>query len=175
MPVEGIDRKSYLAAKFGSLERAERSYDRLRIAGTEVGIEFRFDDIEFTPNTVDSHRLIQFSTSRMTDPTDIVDMLFVAYFVEARNIGDIHVLHDIAVSAGLNGDEFISYIQSDMDKTYILEQDEAIRREGINGVPCFVIDGKYAVSGAQSPEIFHQVFDLVHQERMTTTSQSAAE
>ncbi len=172
MPNEGIDRKTYLAAKFGGLERAEKSYDRIREAGAEVGIEFRFDDIEMTPNTINSHRLVQYAKTQNANDALITEKLYVAYFLEARNIGDINVLEDIAVESGLDGVAFRRYINSDEDRRYILEQDEAIRRQGISGVPCFIIEGKYAVSGAQSPEIFHQIFDLVHQERL---AQSAAE
>jgi predicted DsbA family dithiol-disulfide isomerase len=175
MPSEGIDRKAYLSAKFGGLERAERSYDRLREAGAEVGIEFRFDGIEITPNSVNSHRLIQYAKIHGGFDNVIVEKLYVAYFLESRNIGDINVLGDIAVEAGLDGDAFDQYIRSDDDRSHTLEQDEAIRRQGITGVPCFIIEGKYAVSGAQAPEIFHQIFDLVHQETLAAPAQSAAE
>ena len=175
MPKEGIDRKAYLSAKFGGLERAERSYDRLREAGAEVGIEFRFDEIEVTPNTVNSHRLIQYAKIQNGNDALVVEKLYVAYFLESRNIGDINVLEDIAIASGLDGEAFARYIRSDDDRSYILEQDEAIRRQGITGVPCFIVEGKYAVSGAQSPEIFHQIFDLVHQEKLAESAQSAAE
>jgi predicted DsbA family dithiol-disulfide isomerase len=175
MPSEGIDRKAYLSAKFGGLERADRSYDRLREAGAEVGIEFQFDNIEVTPNSVNSHRLIQFAKTQGGNATLIVEKLYVAYFMESRNTGDIDVLGDISVEAGLDGDAFMRYISSDDDRAYTLEQDEAIRRQGINGVPCFIIEGKYAVSGAQPPEIFHQIFDLAHQEALVAPAQSAAE
>ncbi|NKB22129.1 MAG: DsbA family oxidoreductase [Alphaproteobacteria bacterium] len=175
MPNEGIDRKAYLSAKFGGLDRAERSYDRLREAGAEVGIEFRFDEIDMTPNTINTHRLIQYAKSYNASDALIVEKLYVAYFLEARNIGDINVLQDISIEAGLDGEAFARYIRSDDDRAYILEQDEAIRRQGITGVPCFIVEGKYAVSGAQSPEIFHQIFDLVHQEELAASAQSAAE
>lgn len=175
MPREGIDSKAYLSAKFGGLERAERSYDRLREAGMEVGIEFRFDEIDVTPNTINSHRLIQYAKTLNGNDALIVEKLYVAYFLEARNIGDNNVLRDICVEVGLDGEAFLDYIRSDTDRAYIIEQDEAIRRQGITGVPCFIIEGKYAVSGAQSPEIFHQIFDLVHQETLTATERTTVE
>ena len=175
MPSEGIDRKAYLSAKFGGLERAERSNERLREAGAEVGIQFRFDEIEMTPNSVNSHRLIQYAKTHSGNGAFVAEKLYVAYFLEARNIGDINILEDIAVEAGLDGKAFNQYIRSDDDRGFILEQDEAIRRQGITGVPCFIIGGKYAVSGAQPPEIFHQIFDLVHQEALTAPAEPTAE
>jgi len=175
MPSEGLDRKAYLAAKFGGLDRAERSYDRLREAGAEVGIEFRFDAIEMTPNTVNSHRLIQYARTQGGNDALIAEKLYVAYFLESRNISNINVLGEIAVEAGLDRKAFDQYIRSDEDRAYILEQDEAIRRQGITGVPCYIIERKYAVSGAQPPEIFHQIFDLVHQEALAAPAPSTVE
>jgi predicted DsbA family dithiol-disulfide isomerase len=165
MPREGVDRKSYLVSKFGDLEHAERVNSKLRKVGKEVGIKFQFDDIRVTPNTVNSHRLIQFAKTNDAKEIDVVEELYKAYFQKSENIGDPNVLLNIAVKAGLDAQEFKNYLLSDNDRAYILEQDTAIRRDGITSAPCFIIEGKYVVSGAQSPEIFHQIFDLVKQDK----------
>ena len=89
--------------------------------------------------------------------------------MKSLNIGDTNILQNIAIAAGCDGAEFKRYIISDDDHSYILEQDTAIRRLGVTGVPCFIVDGRYAIAGAQSPEIFHQIFDLADQQKSIST------
>ena len=173
MPAGGIDRRQYLAAKFGGMERAERQYDRIRQAGREEGIHFRFDRIGHTPNTVDSLRLVHFAGLRAGQER-IVESLFQAYFLDGRNTGNRAVLVEIAETAGFDPDEVARYLDSDEDRAHIRGLDEIARRNGITGVPCFIIEGRYAVSGAQSPEIFHQIFDLVRQEEAHPEDRTAA-
>ncbi len=175
MPSEGVDRKTYLASKFGDLEHAERFNARLRKVGKEVGINFRFDEIGVTPNTVNSHRLVKFAKTHDVKVTEVVEELYKAYFQKSENIGDLKVLSDIAVKAGLDANEFRDYLHSDDDRADILEQGATIRRNGMTGVPCFIVEGKYVVSGAQSPEIFHQIFDLVTQDKIFASKKSPAQ
>lgn len=172
MPAGGLDRRQYLTAKFGGVERAEKQYERIRRAGRDEGIDFQFERISRTPNTVDSHRLIHYAGLRGAQDS-IVEALFQAYFLEGRDTGKRNVLIDVADSAGLDAAEVAAYLQSDEDRSHILGLDEIARRNGITGVPCFIIEGRYAVSGAQSPEIFHQIFDLVRQEETYAMGQTA--
>jgi len=172
MPSAGLDRQQYLAAKFGGVERAEKQYDRIRRAGREEGIDFQFDRISHTPNTIDSHRLIHFAGLR-GDQEPVVESLFQAYFLEGRDIGNRNVLVDIADTAGLDAAEVSRYLRGDEDRAHVVGLDEAARRNGITGVPCFIVEDRYAVSGAQSPEIFHQIFDLVRQEAAYPAGQTA--
>ena len=162
MPADGMEREAYLAAKFGGRDRAGRAYQTIAQAGGELGIDFRFDRIRRTPNTVDSHRLIHRAGENGVQD-DVVEALFRAYFQDGRNIGDTQVLADVAAGAGLERDDILDYLRSDEDAAYIRAEDDRVRLQGVNGVPCFIIDGEYAVSGAQSPEVFHQLFDLVSQ------------
>lgn len=174
MPSDGMDRRQYLAAKFGGTERAERQYDRLRETGREEGIEFAFEGITSTPNTIDSHRLIYFA-QRHGKQEPVVEALFQAYFFGGHDLGDIDVLTGIGADAGLDRAAVNRYLAGDDDRAHIVELDERMRRLGITGVPCFIVEDRYAISGAQSPEIFHQIFDLVRQEENGLSSQSAAE
>lgn len=171
MPEDGMAREAYLAAKFGGRDRADRAYDTISRAGSERSIDFRFDRIRRTPNTVDSHRLIHRAGEEGRQDA-VVEALFRAYFEDARDIGDVAVLADVASRAGLRRDAILDYLRGDEDAAYIQAEDERARRMGVTGVPCFVIDGKYAVSGAQSPEVFHQLFDLAMQ---NATAAAAAE
>ena len=171
MPANGMAREAYLAAKFGGRDRAGRAYYTISRAGSERSIDFRFDRIRRTPNTVDSHRLIHRAGEEGRQDA-VVEALFRAYFEDARDIGDVAVLADVASRAGLRRDGILDYLRGDEDAAYVLAEDERARRMGVTGVPCFVIDGKYAVSGAQSPEVFHQLFDLAMQ---NATAAAAAE
>ena len=163
MPSEGVDRSEYIARKFGGRDRANRIYATVAEAGAGEDIAFRFDLIHRSPNTVNSHRLIHFAG--MTERQDeVVEAVYRAYFLEGRDIGDIEVLAEIAAEAGIPSAEALRYLQSGADRDVIVGGDERARSLGVNGVPCFIIERKYAISGAQLPEVFHQVFDLVNQE-----------
>ena len=163
MPAEGRDRDAYLAEKFGDSERAQKKYRSIEQASRRDAIDFRFDIIERTPNTVDSHRLI-LAAGRQGCQAEMVDALFRAYFTEGQDIGDIAVLAEIADRTGMDGAETFAYLARDDDRAQVIAEDEMARRLGVNGVPCYIVDRKYAISGAQSPEVFVQVFDLAQQD-----------
>src|SRR3546814_13222240 len=90
MPAEGMDRAAYLAAKFGQKDAAS-VYENIRRIGAEEAIEFRFDLIQRTPNTLLSHRLIR-RAGEFGRQTDIVEGLFSASFREGRAVGSREVL-----------------------------------------------------------------------------------
>ncbi len=163
IPVHGLERKTYLEEKFGSIEHAKKVSRNLEIVGSEIGIEFHFEKIKCTPNTVLSHRLIQYASRHKINLSKLIDNLFIGFFKNGEDIGSANNLKNIAVQHGLNGDDFLNYISSEVDHMLVLKKDEGFRRLGIQSVPCFIIDGKYTVSGAQPPEIFHKVFDLAQQ------------
>jgi predicted DsbA family dithiol-disulfide isomerase len=166
MPREGQDRESYLIDKFGSLQRAERSYQSLQKAGEKEGVAFHFDRIQSTPNTVDSHRLIAFA-GRAGLQNDVVDALFKGYFSFGRDIGNPEILSDIAAETSLDRAETLEYLKSETDRDMVMAEDDMVRDLGVNGVPCYIIDRKYAISGAQSPEVFMQVLDLAAHDLLT--------
>ena len=162
MPREGMDRKAYLAAKFGAAAPAERIYANVAAAGASVDIPFAFERIRRTPNTRDAHRLIRRAGAEgRADAT--VEALFRSHFVEARDIGDIGVLAEIGGAVGLDRAETRRWLASPAAVDEVITEDRSARRLGINAVPCFVFAGQYAVSGAQDPEFFLPVFDLVTQ------------
>jgi predicted DsbA family dithiol-disulfide isomerase len=160
MPVEGMARKDYLRAKFGSDDPGR--FGHVVAAGLEEGIPFAFDRMERTPNTVRAHRLIRFA-DRAGNVDALVETLFRAYFIEARDVGDVDVLADVAAEAGFDRETVSTYLVSDEDNARVREEDAYARQLGINGVPCFVVDRKYAISGAQPPETFAEVFRRVRE------------
>jgi len=163
MPLEGMPRERYLAAKFGGGQQASRIYENLTSVGAAVGIPFAFDRIKVTPNTRDAHRLIRHAgTIESTDP--VVEGLFKAYFTEGRDTGDTATLVEIADEAGLDKAGVERYLASDAAVEDTIAEDLSARRIGITAVPCFIFEKKYVVSGAQEPEFFFPLFDLLRNE-----------
>lgn len=170
MPGEGMDRRRYLELKFGGPDNAKRIYDRVREAGREEGIAFVFDDISRTPNTIASHSLIRFASQR-TKTDAAVSALFDAYFLRGEDIGDSDVLVAAAAAAGLDEAEARSYLESGEDAESIRSEDAHARKAGIQGVPTFVLDNKYVLSGAHPPEVLHRFFDLSKQGEAAPSAQ----
>ncbi|WP_334129151.1 DsbA family oxidoreductase [Sneathiella sp.] len=160
VPEGGADRETFTARKFGSAERAKQIYDNVKIAGQAFDIDFKFDDIKRTPNTLNSHRLIRWAhTAGCQD--EVVEILFRRYFLEGEDIGDAEVLVATAREAGMDADLVAELLAKDADKDLIRTEDSRVREMGISGVPFFIIDGRYALSGAQDPDVFHSVFDKI--------------
>jgi predicted DsbA family dithiol-disulfide isomerase len=163
MPPDGMDRAEYLALKFGGDARATQIYEMIRKAGEGVGIPFEFDRIKRTPNTIKAHRLIRFAGRSGLDGA-VAEMLFQRYFLEGQDVGDDEVLCEIAGACGLDRDATRAWLSGD-------EEDEEVRKEhdfavsmNIDGVPCFIVESRYAIVGAQEAEAFGPVFDLVREE-----------
>jgi len=172
MPARGMSREAYLAAKFGGPDKAMRIYENIREAGSGIGIDFRFDQIRRTPSTLDSHRLIRWALAENLQ-NEVVQLLFDAYFCNGQDIGDHAVLSGIAETAGLNGKDVAQKLADGTDLELVRQEDSMARSMGINGVPCFIVDRKYAVSGAQDIPVFHKVFDLALNESVTPEDASA--
>ncbi|HAH11726.1 MAG TPA: disulfide bond formation protein DsbA [Alphaproteobacteria bacterium] len=156
LPREGVDRKAYLARKFGDTPKARLMTAALRDAGEREGITFNFDRIARTPNSLNSHRLIRWS-STVGVQDDVVERLFLAYFTEGRDIGDEEVLGDIAHEAGMDRELVLELLQSDADVELVSREDSLARKMGIAGVPTFFFAGRYLLSGAEETHTLNAV------------------
>ena len=163
MPSGGMDRRQYMAAKFGSAERAARLFDTVTRVGSEEGIRFAFDRIARTPNTMKSHRLLALAAQHGRQ-SQVLDRLFAAYFGEGRDIGQSTVLVDIGEESSLPRVEVESALSEDSPIGTTLAEDFLARRQGINGVPYFVFNGRFGLSGAQEPEALYHMFDLARED-----------
>lgn len=154
LPPEGVDHKSYLAAKLGGQAAVDRAHEMLSNLGRESGITFNFDAVKISPNTLDAHRLLRWAAIEGREHQNrAADLLFKANFVDGRNVGDRAVLLDIAEEAGLDRAVVSTLLATDADKDTVTEEIGLAREMGVNGVPCFILDKKYAVMGAQSVEV----------------------
>ena len=159
MPAGGMDRQSYMVAKFGSEERVAEIFGAIERAGEAEGIRFAFDRVARTPNTVDSHRLIAFAGLHDVQNA-AVNALFRRYFERGEDIGDSEVLTAAGADAGLDEAELRRFLADGEGTEQVRRESAAASQRGISGVPCFIFENRYAVSGAQTPEVFERVFDL---------------
>ena len=153
IPPEGMDRKAYMRAKFGDEQRLRDAHARLEALGRAAGIDYAFDAITISPNTLDAHRVIRWAGTNGEDIQNrLVRRLFKLYFEEGANVGDHAVLAQAAREAGMDGPVVESLLASDADREAVTEEATTASRMGITGVPCFLFEGKYAVMGAQEAE-----------------------
>lgn len=157
IPEGGVDRKEYMEKKFGT-ERAKTVGNTIREFGEQVGIEFRFDRIERSPNTLDSHRLIRWAGTAGCQ-NEMVDILFRRYFEDGEDIGSHDVLVDAAAEAQMDVDIVRDLLTKDADKELIRREDEMARQMGIQGVPSFVVNSQWVMVGAQEPETLVKMFN----------------
>jgi predicted DsbA family dithiol-disulfide isomerase len=170
MPPEGMVRERYIDAKFGSGERAKRIYEAVSAVGVSEGIQFNFEAIKRTPNTILSHRLLRKASKEgLQDP--LLEAMFRAYFVDGRDIGSARVLSEIGEAVGLEGTA--AYLAGDDGGDEVRAEDSLARRQGINGVPCFIFNYRFLLSGAQEPESLFQLFDLAREEDASALKESA--
>ncbi|HEX7726272.1 MAG TPA: DsbA family oxidoreductase, partial [Rhizomicrobium sp.] len=160
IPPEGVDRKQYMQAKFGNNPNRQAMQDALKQAGDSEGIAFAFDKIARSPNTLDSHRLIRWSASAGVQ-NEVVERLFEAYFEEGRDIGNADVLIEIASDAGMDSATVADLLEQGADREIIEKEDVMAHRLGITGVPTFIFQNKYLVSGAVDPEALLEIIDKV--------------
>jgi predicted DsbA family dithiol-disulfide isomerase len=155
IPEEGYDHHAHLAAKFGGEQAMQAKFDQVREAGRSVGIAFAFEKIKISPNTLQAHRLIRLAGETSAEVQNAVTKrLFKAYFEEAQNIGDHSVLASLAAECGLERAESLTFLNGTRLTAETQFEAQSASRMGITGVPCFIFEKRYAVSGAQAPEMF---------------------
>jgi predicted DsbA family dithiol-disulfide isomerase len=155
MPREGMPRRDYRTAKFGSEQRSRELDAQVEEAARLTGIQIHHDRIDRTPNTFDAHRLIWLAGQHQVQDA-VVDELFRRYFVEGEDIGEARVLADTARSAGLEGVDVPAFLEGDEGKAEVRQALEEAHRQGIQGVPTFIIEGQKSLTGAQPPEALRQ-------------------
>jgi predicted DsbA family dithiol-disulfide isomerase len=159
MPRLGMARPDYVVRKFGGEERARRLYNAIAETGRAEGILFRFDRIRRAPSSVDAHRLVRYA-ARFGRADSMVEALFSAHFTDGHDIGDHNVLLAIAVACGLDSTHVSRFLMTDEEVETVHTDNLRAHRLGINGVPCFVIDGRHAIAGAQEPEVIERLLDV---------------
>ena len=158
MPTEGISRREYRIKKFGSWERSMQLDANIVAVGKEEGIHFDFDRMEWTPNTLDAHRLIWLADKDDCQDT-IVEALFRAYFTDGRDISNRKTIIDVVAEAGLDRQRAEGVLNSEEGMDAIKEAGEQAQRLRVDSVPFFLINGEITLSGAQPPDVFLEAFN----------------
>lgn len=163
IPKGGMNRQEYLNRKFGGPEGAKSVYANIVKAGEAEKIPFAFDKIPYSPNTIDCHRLIHWSKEEGHQDA-LVERLFELFFLEGKDVGDHAVLQSAARDAGMDSEKVAQLLSGDNDIDTIEKSIASAQKMGIQGVPCFIFNNKYVISGAQSPGVFLELLDQITQE-----------
>jgi predicted DsbA family dithiol-disulfide isomerase len=158
MPREGMSRKEYRTAKFGSWERSLALDAQVIEAGRGEGIPFDYAKVLRTPNTLDAHRLIWLADTEGVQDA-VVEAVFRAYFTQGRDIGQTNVLLDVVAGAGLDRGRAEAVLSGDEGLVAIRAAEAHAHRTGVQGVPYFLINNTVALSGAREPSAFLAAFE----------------
>jgi predicted DsbA family dithiol-disulfide isomerase len=167
IPREGISREQYLTTKFGSSERYKGIAQRVSAAAAAEGLTYAMDKISRQPNTLDAHRLIRWA-DEIGKAAEMKQRLMDLYFTEGADLTSHTVLAQAAADIGLDAEATRKALASDKDVAEIEREALSAKEAGIDGVPCFIFGGKFAISGAQAPEDLAEAI-----ERMAQTADAA--
>jgi predicted DsbA family dithiol-disulfide isomerase len=159
MPRAGMSRADYMIRKFGAEDRARRLYQSISEIGAAEGIVFNFAGIRRTPNSVDAHRLVRFA-AKFGAADRLVHAIFRAHFIDGADIGNHHILLALAAAEGLDPAVTEVFLATNEGTEHVHAENLHAHRLGINGVPCFLIDGDHAIAGAQETEVLERLIDL---------------
>ncbi|MET1030677.1 DsbA family oxidoreductase [Domibacillus tundrae] len=165
------DVHSMLAKKYGmTREKAKAMNDQLTAQAKEVGLEYNMDTL-ILANTHDAHRLSHFAKEK-GKMNEFTERVLKAYFTESKHIADFDLLAGWAEEAGLVKEEAMDVLKSGKYSDRVRADQEEAREIGVEGVPFFVFNEKYAVSGAQSVEAFSQVLEKVAADEQVTAGKT---
>ncbi|WP_114856897.1 DsbA family oxidoreductase [Azospirillum brasilense] len=165
----GMERSAYLAAKFGGTERARQIHLVVEETAERDGLPLRLDRIRRTPNSFDGHRLIRIA-ARHGLGDRMADALFHAYFVDGLDIGDRDTLAATAAGLGFDFAEIKALLTGDAETSAVFNADATARQLGLQAVPCYIFNRRYALSGAQEPASFLPLLDLGVEEQEGVTA-----
>lgn len=154
IPAGGVDRKAYMEKKFGSDGRIRQMHERIEALGAAEGIAFDFDAIKVSPNTLDAHRVVRWAANAGPGIQNrLVKRLFQLYFEQGADVGDHAVLTQAAREAGMDASVVESLLPTDADRDATVSEIATAARMGVTGVPCYLLEGRYAVMGAQDSAV----------------------
>lgn len=159
IPPEGFPFAEYMRAKGGGRIPLEQFFDGPRQMGLATGLIFNFEQITNAPNTLLSHALINLAPATVRDA--VIEDVYAAYFEFGQDIGDLETLVEIGAGQGMERVDLRGRLTAGEGRAQAEADARWAAAHGINGVPFFVIDGKYAFSGAQPPEAIQEILARV--------------
>ena len=161
MPSEGIDRKQYLTAKFGSEGNARSVYQRIEDEGKKNKIYFQFNKMKITPNSFFSHKLLAYAHNKRKQ-TKVLELLFYKYFIEGEDIGSLDILIKTSIDANVYDENIEKYITSEEDNDSLVNEEKQAKKIGINSVPCFIFNKEIVINGVQPTKNFIQIINSLN-------------
>ena len=156
--VDDVPMKQILQRKYGMTEeQADQANRRMTDLAASLGLEYHLDRVQ-RGNTFDAHRLIHLAAEEGRGDA-MKERLLAAYFTEGRPVGDLDTLAELAAEVGLDADEVKATLHSDRYAADVRNDEAMASSLGASGVPFFVIDGTYGVSGAQGAEVILQAME----------------
>ncbi len=171
MPVAGANQHAYLAKKFGSTQRYQQITAHVTAVAHEEGLRFDFERQQVAPNTRIAHRLLLLAKEKGCQPA-LKEAFMKAYFTDGIDMSNPENLKSICVQIGLAADRVHQVITSNWGEHEVILTEQLQHQRGVTGVPFYIINGKYGVSGAQPAATFRQIFQEVAVE---TTAEAACD
>jgi len=171
MRTEGMDRDTYLTNKFGSIDNVQEMTDRLTEVGKTVGIDFDFGDNWLAVNTLQMHQLLNVAREEGFG-TEMKERFLAAYFEETQHLNQPEVLYSIAKDFGWNKEKVDIIINDQRIVEAVKNEISHYQQRGVSGVPFFVINDQYGISGAQPVEVFLEAFQSVNPIKMDSEGES---
>jgi predicted DsbA family dithiol-disulfide isomerase len=166
-PKEGVNHKEYLIKKFGGEERYQQLSNYVVGVALGEGLKFNFNDTKITPNTLEAHRLIAFAKKHGKQP-EMKEALMSAYFEKGIDLTQSKNLITIATQLGMSAKEVEAFLKTDELAAEVKLEEQINHKRGITGVPFYIINNKYGVSGAQPTEAFVQALTEIGNETSVT-------
>lgn len=170
-PKEGFDQKEYLVRKFGGEEKYNQLVAHIIQVAAAEGLQFNFDKQRIAPNTKDAHRVIWLA-KKEGKQLAVKEALLKAYFEQGVNLTKKENMAAIASSAGLDATKIDSFLDSQEGSEEVKHLEEVNYQRGVTGVPFYIINNKYGISGAQSAEVFIQALQQIGTEVISNESET---
>jgi len=168
LPKSGVPYREHLLKKFGSEKALLGAFQNLTSIGIDLGIRFAFEKIQTAPNTAFLHALIK-HLSPEAGQGRLVQAFFQAHFEEGIDLADRKAISDIASQNAIDQKTFDSLERDTVFLSHLQNEFDYYRQNGVNGVPTFILDSQLAVTGAQDPEVFLEIFQRLAQDRAIET------
>lgn len=167
MPAEGVNQKQYLSDKFGGEDRYDKITANTTAVAAQEGLNFDFNKQKVSPNTREAHRIIQFAKQEGKQP-QVKEAFMKAYFEQGVDLSKKENLISVAVDAGLSKDAVEKLLSTNEGLAEIALAEQELQKLGISGVPFYIINNKYGVSGAQASETFRKAFEDISKQVITS-------
>ncbi len=167
MPEGGLDQREYLAKKFGGEAKYNQITNQTTGIAAEEGLNFDFSKQKVSPNTRKAHGIIH-AAKEDGKQLDVAEAFFKAYFTEGTDLSKKENLISVAVESGMKREKVVQILADESMLIDVESAEQEMQKYGINGVPFYIINERYGVSGAQSTEVFVKALEEIGSEASQT-------